>query len=103
MEAEGNFTGLQGQNADNVEYYNSKFSNSSVSNESITISTTFKIPPDNQNYATLNLAPDPHFDDVLVNVTHSSVHVPTNIFDRCKQIPILNLETAYNEIFVLMK
>lgn len=100
MEAEGNFSSLQGDEGENVEYYNSKFSNSSISDENITISSSFKIPEDNENYATLNLATDPHFDNVLVNVTHSSVHVPTNIFDRCKRTPILHLDTAYNEIFV---
>lgn len=68
-----------------MEYYNSKFSNTSISKENIIPSSTFLVPEDNDHYATMNLSPDPHFDNVLVNNSHSSVHIPTNIFDRCKK------------------
>lgn len=30
------------------------------------------------------LTPDPHFFNIRINTTHSSVHVPTNVYDRCK-------------------
>lgn len=32
------------------------------------------------------LHPDPHFFNQRVNKSHSSVHVPTNVFDRCESI-----------------
>lgn len=39
----------------------------------------------------IELVPHPNFPGLPVNFTYSSVHVPTNVFDRCKY---LVLETA---------
>ena len=97
MEAESSFSAL-GSDGENAQYYNSKFSNSSISDETITISSSFDPPKGGtENYTTLNLAADPHFDNVLVNVDYSSVHVPTNIFDRCKY-QILTLKLVKNNL-----
>ena len=68
-----------------VEYRSSKFSN-------ITIPTEYGLeevqleekPAVEVSYTKMDLVPDPHFKDVLVNTNYSSVHVPTNIFDRCR-------------------
>lgn len=35
----------------------------------------------NESYKDMNLAPDKHFYNINVNTKHTSVHVPTNVFD----------------------
>ncbi len=71
------------ENNEKVFYYNSKFSNVSLNNDSLK-AVEHKITEANRNYYPMELERDPHFSDVLVNKSFSSVHVPTNIFDRCK-------------------
>lgn len=36
------------------------------------------------NYRKLNLTENPNFFNIPVNTEHSAVHVPSNVFDRCK-------------------
>lgn len=71
------------------EYRNSKFSDVESDNSSLKV-TEYAKPELNKdtklNYTQMSLWKDPHFNDVLVNTNYSSVHVPTNIFDRCKLI-----------------
>lgn len=38
------------------------------------------------NYTEMYFDRDSHFFDLEVNTTHSSVHVPTNVFDQCELI-----------------
>lgn len=38
----------------------------------------------NDGYPVMKLTPNEHFYNMPVNVTHSAVHVPTNVYDRCK-------------------
>jgi len=32
------------------------------------------------------LVQDPHFNNIPVNVTQSTVHVPTNVYDNCNYV-----------------
>lgn len=80
MNAESSFS--FSENPDDVTYYNSKFSNVVVSNSNLKNESDYE-RPDDLNYTEMILAANPHFDNVLVNTSYSSVHVPTNIFDRC--------------------
>lgn len=60
-------------------YYNSKYSPIKGENR-----TTYDLKVLNDNlyrYKTLILNEDTHFYNLPVNTTHSSVHVPTQIFD----------------------
>ncbi|KAJ8953279.1 hypothetical protein NQ318_015861 [Aromia moschata] len=63
------------------EYYSSKWS--PVIGEK---NTTIKLPrslKENKNmYKSMKLNNDTHFYNLAVNTTHSSVHVPTNIYDK---------------------
>jgi voltage-dependent calcium channel alpha-2/delta-3 len=58
----------------NYQYYNSKLLASPGS------------PFSNQPNGThqLVLIPNSHFNNIPVNTTLSAVHVPTNVYDRCK-------------------
>jgi len=35
------------------------------------------------NLTEFELVPDPHFNDIPVNLVQSTVHVPTNVYDNC--------------------
>lgn len=86
MDAEKNHdVALKGDIKDEVTYYSSKFSNVTVPDEyNLTAEEATQKPQANLSYTEMVLIPDPHFNNVLVNTSYSSVHVPTNIFDRCK-------------------
>jgi len=38
------------------------------------------------NVSEFELVPDPHFHNIPVNLTQSTVHVPTNVYDNCNYI-----------------
>ena len=70
-----------------VQYRSSKFSNVTIPPEHGLLEikvTADEKPSEDASYTEMVLVPDPHFKDVLVNTNYSSVHVPTNIFDRCE-------------------
>lgn len=83
-EAESNKTKLETERA-KIYYKNSKFSNISVidTGPNFTVATMYEVPQ-NLNFEEMTLSRDQHFSNVLVNTNYSSVHVPTNIYDRCK-------------------
>ncbi|XP_058802117.1 voltage-dependent calcium channel subunit alpha-2/delta-3 isoform X2 [Phymastichus coffea] len=74
----------------NLTYYSTKYSNSTNGTdfyESKVPSNMFK---HNDSYMMMYLEPNTHFNNVSVNVTHSAVHTPTNVYDQ--------LETLKNTI-----
>lgn len=85
MEAENAFVSLNAKK-DDIMYMNSKFSAVNVTDPNLTISKNDKTNEEGQEgkFYDMVLSKDPHFNDVLVNTNYSSVHVPTNIYDRCK-------------------
>lgn len=44
-----------------------------------------------QQARTLDLTPDKKFNNEPVNHDHSTVHVPTNVYDRCKTSLLLEM------------
>ena len=38
------------------------------------------------NLSEFMLVPNPHFNNIAVNLTSSTVHVPTNVFDGCMSV-----------------
>lgn len=56
-----------------------------------------KLPPSFQSHAYMylnfSLNPDTHFYNISVDTQHSSVHVPSNVYDRseCTQSPTVSL------------
>lgn len=60
-------------------YYSSKFSKfNNVSSETLKES----LHKYNSTYLNFTLNPDTHFYNISVDTEHSSVHVPSNIYDR---------------------
>jgi len=41
------------------------------------------------NVSEFELVPDPHFNHIPVNLTESTVHVPTNVYDNCTLLSTL--------------
>lgn len=77
--------------AQNYTYYSSKYS--PINDFNITETADFKgeelpeIVLNNQSYyQKMFLDPDTHFYNISVNTTHSSVHVPTNVYDRSPNV-----------------
>ncbi|XP_065211727.1 voltage-dependent calcium channel subunit alpha-2/delta-3-like [Planococcus citri] len=70
-----------------ISYRNSKFSDISVNDPrpNFNYSTYYEVP-ENLTFESMNLSVDPHFNYVLVNTDYSSVHVPTNIYDRWDRV-----------------
>ncbi|XP_050730043.1 voltage-dependent calcium channel subunit alpha-2/delta-3-like isoform X18 [Eriocheir sinensis] len=58
-----------------VEYYNAKRLNPSTEKEM-----------EDENFRNLSLQPNSHFDGLPINESVSSVHVPTNVFDKSPEV-----------------
>lgn len=56
-----------------VEYYNAK-----------RLNPTTEEDMEDENFRNLSLKPNSHFDGLPINESVSSVHVPTNVFDKCE-------------------
>ncbi|XP_045481925.1 voltage-dependent calcium channel subunit alpha-2/delta-3 isoform X1 [Harmonia axyridis] len=80
-------------------YYNSKYSPIQGQN-----STTYDLKVLNDNlyrYKTLTLNEDTHFYNIPVNTTHSSVHVPTQIFDLHEDPAVaIQWSEALDKVFI---
>lgn len=67
-------------------YYSSKYS--PTMNYEDGRNFTPELPESIQNnkymYLNMTLTPDTHFHNIEVDTSHSSVHVPTNVYDKCK-------------------
>lgn len=76
----GNITDDEEREAifENQTYYSSKYSN--VSN--LVIEQEIPKSINVSRLRNMTFEQDTHFYNISVNITHSSVHVPTNIFDR---------------------
>lgn len=72
-------------NNTNLTYYNSKYS-IVINDEGDTHIPELpeSIQEDAGMYMNISVTPNSHFHDIPVNVSHSSVHVPTNVYDRSK-------------------
>lgn len=78
--------------AQNFTYYSSKYSTANnVSIESRMGSSLPEIVDQNKDmYKPMQLDQDTHFYNISVNTTHSSVHVPINVYDKSKSTNLLN-------------
>lgn len=79
---------FQNESVNNYTYYSSKYSNMSNSAINLQISNLIrKFPSLKGNkpmYRRMMLDNDTHFYNLMVNTTHSAVHVPVNIYDKGK-------------------
>lgn len=70
----------------NYTYYSSKYSPKNDFNETVTEQFEESLPEIVVKYKTfyekMLLDRDTHFYNISVNTTHSSVHVPTNVYDK---------------------
>lgn len=75
-------------------YYSSKFSKfNNVSSENLKES----LSDYNMTYLNFTLNPDTHFYNISVDTQHSSVHVPSNIYDRGMRV--FNKKLVAHEIY----
>lgn len=76
--------------AKNYTYYSSKFSLIDEMNENETSdflkSLTDNARKESKYFENLSLYRDTHFYNISVNTTHSSVHVPTNVYHRAPAV-----------------
>lgn len=89
--------------AQNFTYYSSKYSTAN----NVTIfqrmgDSTPEIVNDNHDmYKDMQLDQDTHFYNISVNTTHSSVHVPINVYDKSPSVlEALQWSEALDEVFV---
>lgn len=83
---------------DDLQYYSSKYSK-------INRTRTYALPEQMESHSVMYLPmqfnQDTHFYNISVNTTHSSVHVPTNIYDRAPDVvEALAWSQELNEVFV---
>lgn len=76
--------------AENYTYYSSKYS--PINGMNMTSTAEFKgeelmevVLKAGDTYRSMTLEEDTHFYNISVNTTHSSVHVPTNVYDKSKK------------------
>lgn len=90
----------------NYSYYSSKYSpvypmdlfNTSMWKEEELPEIIIK---ERKSYKTMYLDQDLHFYNISVNTTHSSVHVPTNVYDKSVSVlEALQWSEALDEVFV---
>lgn len=77
--------------SENYTYYSSKYSPKNDWNENITQRFQESLPKivtdaDYDFYDKMYLDRDTHFYNISVNTTHSSVHVPTNVYDKSPNV-----------------
>lgn len=82
---------------ENFTYYSSKFS---ISNQSSAETLTEKLSIYNTTYLEFRLNKDSHFYDAAVDTEHSSVHVPSNIYDRSMIYLLLKHDTFFVYIYL---
>lgn len=74
----------------NYTYYSSKYSPKNELDINATIEFEEDLPKIIKNhsyfYETMLLDRDTHFYNINVNTTHSSVHVPTNVYDMSPNV-----------------
>lgn len=72
----------------NYTYYSSKYSPKNDVNitEEYEDSLPEIVKNNTQLYQKMLLDPDTHFYNISVNTTHSSVHVPTNVYDKSPNV-----------------
>lgn len=79
---------FQNESIRTYTYYSSKYSNISNSAINVLISNLIRKFPslkgNKEMYRTMTLDNDTHFYNLMVNTTHSAVHVPINIYDKGK-------------------
>ncbi|XP_031786318.1 voltage-dependent calcium channel subunit alpha-2/delta-3 isoform X1 [Nasonia vitripennis] len=85
-EYDGNFTRM---------YYSAKYSNATVEGNL----KTSNVPENMQDgadkiYQHMYLEPDTHFNNISVNTSFSSVHIPTNVYDR---LPRVNMTISWSK------
>lgn len=83
--------------SENYTYYSSKYSPINDMSIDATIKARGDPKPlpeiiaeSPETYRRMYLDPDTHFYNIPVNTTHSSVHVPTNVYDKSKHIKFCN-------------
>lgn len=90
----------------NYSYYSSKYS--PINGKTINETAEFKnedlpeiVVKSISTYQPMTLDPDTHFYNISVNTTHSSVHVPTNVYDKSPSVlEALQWSEALDEVFV---
>lgn len=90
----------------NYSYYSSKYS--PINGKSINETAEFKnedlpeiVVKSISTYQPMTLDPDTHFYNISVNTTHSSVHVPTNVYDKSPSVlEALQWSEYLDEVFV---
>lgn len=70
--------------SDNYTYYSSKWS--LLNDVNRTDELPLPISEIESMYKTIYTDYDTHFFNISVNISHSAVHVPSNVYDRCKYI-----------------
>ncbi|KAJ8670394.1 hypothetical protein QAD02_001653 [Eretmocerus hayati] len=72
----------------NFTYYSAKYSNVTIENveEYSDVPKNMQLLGANNTYDHMYLEPDTHFNNVSVNTTFSSVHIPTNVYDRLQRV-----------------
>lgn len=68
----------------NLTYYSSKYSK--LDNRAPAYSLPESLAQDSNMYSPMYFNQDTHFYNISVNTTHSSVHVPTNIYDKDPEV-----------------
>lgn len=83
--------------AENLHYSSSKYSRKLNGSSAYTLPNAEDAPI----YETMYFNQDTHFYDISVNTQHSSVHVPTNIYDRSPDVvEALEWSKELDEVFV---
>jgi voltage-dependent calcium channel alpha-2/delta-4 len=73
-------------NSSLYQYYSSKYSNVNGTNVVVKVDLPPSLQDNKDMYLTMELNYDTHFYNISVDTSRSSVHVPTNIYDRRKQL-----------------
>lgn len=85
--------------AKDLKYYSSKYS--TLDNKTPAYTLPESMAQDSSMYRPMYFNQDTHFYNISVNTTHSSVHVPTNIYDRSPDVvEALHWSNELDEVFV---
>lgn len=87
--------------AENITYYSSKYSNVSDDEPFDLEEFSLSVKKNEWMYRYMEVDPDSHFFNISVNTNHSSVHVPTNVYDRSDSaLEAIGWSEALDSIFV---
>ncbi|CAB0031950.1 unnamed protein product [Trichogramma brassicae] len=85
-EAESLSEQWNGNYSNDFTYYSAKYSNASVEQEIDIPQVPSNMLNQLDTYVPMSLEPDTHFNNISVNTSFSSIHVPTNVFDKLPRV-----------------